>query len=162
AFLESEPGENMCDENGNGDTSDAIARVFRLGTGEISMSPVRAVDASLVVNGQSLAVSNGRVFFRSSERVMGAKTTARVSLTAGASGPTTAPAVGLLPNEGRYAPFYSPPPDLPQPNDSAVFAGCTSLYMRDRVLGTTEQIDPRADGGPPRCIANGGGSTVSS
>jgi len=33
-------------------------------------SPARAVDPSLVINGQSLVVSNGEVFFRTSEAAM--------------------------------------------------------------------------------------------
>ena len=51
------------------------------------MSPRRAVDANLAIDGQSLAVSNGRVFFRSSEREMAARTTTRASVTAGGLGP---------------------------------------------------------------------------
>ncbi len=160
AFLESEPGQKQCDIDQNGEASGSIARVFRLGTGEIPMSPVRGVDASLVIDGKSLAVSNGRVFFRSSEPEMGARTTTRVSLTSGGTGPNKDSSGSALSNDGRYATFYSAATDLPNPNDFADFANCSSLYVRDRVTNTTEQIDPRADGGPPRCIYNGGGSTT--
>ena len=162
AFLESEPGQKQCDIDQDGDVSDAIARVFRLGVGEIPMSPPRAVDPNLVVNGQSLAVSNGRVFFRSSEPEMAARTTTRASLTTSNTGPNNDSGGAAISYDGRFVTFYSAATDLPQPNDFAVFAGCTSLYLRDRVAGTTEQIDKRADGGPPRCIYNGGGSTTSS
>ncbi len=155
AFLESEPGSKQCDEDGNGDTSGAIARVFRLGapgTGEIAMSPVRGVDPNLVVNGQSLAVSNGQVFFRSSEPAMAARTTQRVSLTTAGLGPNNNSSAGALSDDGRYVTFYSNATDLPQPN----FGGsCSSLYLRDRVAGTTEQIDKAADGGPPKCTSQG-------
>ena len=161
AFLESEQGENMCDEDGNGDASGAIARVFRLGTGEVPMSPVRGVDANLLVNGQSLAVSNGRVFFRSSEPAMAARATARVSLTAGGLGPDHDSAGGALSYDGRYATFFGASTDLPNPNDFVTTASCSSLYVRDRVTGTIEQVDPRVDGGPPRCIVLNGGSTYS-
>lgn len=159
AFLESEPGQKQCDIDGNGEAAGAIARVFRLGTGEIPMSPRRAVDPGLVVNGQSLAVSNGRVFFRSSEREMGARTTTRASLTAGGLGPNKDSFPGDLSYDGRYAIFSSAASDLPNPNDFAVFANCSSLYLRDRVANTLEQLDPRADGGPPKCIYTNGGST---
>jgi len=155
AFLESEPGENRCDEDGNGDASGSIARVFRLGTGEVPMSPVRGVDANLLVNGQSLAVSNGRVFFRSSEPVMGKRTTERVSLTPGGLGPNGDSSGNALSYDGRYVAFYSVASDLPNPNISP---NCSSLYLRDRVAGTTEQLDPGAGGTPPRCIYFGGGS----
>jgi len=156
AFLESEPGQKQCDIDQNGTTSGAIARVFRLGSGEIAMSPPRAVDPALVVNGQSLAVSNGRVFFRSSEREMGARTTTRVSLTAGGLGPNNDSVPSALSYDGRYAIFSSAATDLPNPND---FGG-TSIYLRDRVANTLEQLDPRADGGPPRCIYCGGSTSA--
>jgi Tol biopolymer transport system component len=158
AFLESEAGENMCDEDGNGEVSGSIARVFRLGTGEIGMSPVRGVDPNLLVNGQSLVVSNGRVFFRSSEAAMAKRTTERVSLTTGNAGPNQDSFASSVSSDGRFAAFFSNASDLPQPNDFAS-SGCTSLYLRDRVAGTTEQIDKRADGGPPRCIGDGTSSS---
>jgi hypothetical protein len=158
AFLESEAGENGCNEDGNGEASGSIARVFRLGSTEIGMSPVRGVDANLVVNGQSLAVSNGRVFFRSSEPAMAARTTERVSLTTGGAGPNNDSSGSALSYDGRFVTFYSTATDLPNPNMSS---SCTSLYLRDRVAGTTEQIDPAADGSHPRCIYTTGGSTTS-
>ncbi len=160
AFLESEPGENRCDEDDNGDAAGAIARVFRLGTGEIAMSRVRGVDANLLVNGQSMAVSNGRVFFRSSEPVMGRRTTERVSLTTGGLGPNADSSGSALSSDGRYVTFFSAATDLPNPNFSAG-SGCTSLYLRDRVAGTTEQMDPGAGGIAARCIYSGGGTTFS-
>ncbi len=158
AFLESEPGQKQCDIDGNGDASGSIARVFRLGAGEIAMSPLRAVDATLAIDGQSLAVSNGRVFFRSSEPEMGERTTERVSLTAGGVGPNKDSAGSAFSQDGRYVTFFSAATDLPNPNDFADFANCSSLYVRDRVANTLDQVDPRADGGPPRCIYTNGGS----
>src|SRR5262245_60907667 len=160
AFLESEPGENMCDENGNGEVADSIARVFKLGTGEIPISPLRAIDENLLVNGQSLVVSNGRVFFRSSEPAMAQRTTERVSLGPGGTVPTADSSGSALSYDGRFVTFYSAATNLPNPN---FFADCTSLYLRDRVAGTTEQIDPAADGSAPRCIYAPplGGSTTS-
>ncbi len=75
AFLESEatsttdlgPPSVGCDENHDGDTTDAILRVFQLGGGELTVPPVQVADAALEVNQRSLAISNGRVFFRASE-----------------------------------------------------------------------------------------------
>jgi hypothetical protein len=65
AFVESEHGEGDCDENHDGDDADGILRVFTVPGNErtAGISP-RAVDPSLKINGRSLAVSNGRVFFR--------------------------------------------------------------------------------------------------
>ena len=67
AFVEREVGEGSCDENGDGDHVDGILRVFTVPGDErtAGVSPPRAVDPSLKINGRSLAVSNGRVFFRS-------------------------------------------------------------------------------------------------
>ncbi len=72
AFLERESDEGNCDENGDGDAADDILRVFTVPGTEntANVSPPRAVDPSLVINGQSLVVSSGEVFFRTSEAAM--------------------------------------------------------------------------------------------
>jgi len=69
AFLESESGEGSCDENGDGDAADDILRVFTVPGNErtAGVAPPRAVDPSLMINGGSLTVSSGRVFFRAFE-----------------------------------------------------------------------------------------------
>ena len=86
AFVEREGGEGSCDENGDGDDADGILRVFTVPGNErtAGVSPPRAVDPSLKVNGRSLAVSNGRVFFRTLEAGTAAQLTEPV--TADASG----------------------------------------------------------------------------
>jgi hypothetical protein len=72
AFIELESGEGQCDENGDGDSTDGILRVFEVPGGEVSgLTPPRALDPSPLIDGRSLAISNGRVFFRSSEAAMG-------------------------------------------------------------------------------------------
>ena len=72
AFLESEEGEQKCDANNDNDWADGILRVFKLPNIEKSsaVSPPRAVSGALKINGRSLVVSNGRVFFRSEEASM--------------------------------------------------------------------------------------------
>jgi hypothetical protein len=69
AFLESEYGQLSCDQNGDFDFSDAILRVFRLGLGETPIATARAVDAAPRIDGAPVAVSNGRVYVRTSEAV---------------------------------------------------------------------------------------------
>src|SRR5262249_15294257 len=68
AFLESETGQNNCDENGNGSVFETILRVFRRGMAqtptEVTGTFNRPADAAPVINGRSLAISGGRVFFR--------------------------------------------------------------------------------------------------
>src|SRR6185436_15324301 len=70
AFLEPEAATNIpttplgCDLNGDGDVSDTLLRVFRLGPTEVTSGMKLAADAASVINGQSVAVSHGLVFFR--------------------------------------------------------------------------------------------------
>ena len=68
AFLESEPAQGYLDANANGRVFDTILRVFRLSGGQDLTSGLNlAVDAAPVINHRSLAIANGRVFFRQSE-----------------------------------------------------------------------------------------------
>jgi hypothetical protein len=96
AFLEAEGREGTAavplDENGDGDRVDSILRVFRrdvsgstISATEVTanIAPPVAVDGELAVNGQSLALSNGRVFFRATEADDANMTTTRVSLRPG-------------------------------------------------------------------------------
>ncbi len=88
AFLESEADENGCDENGDGDAADTILRVFTLDQGEVStvVSPPRPLDPAPLVNGQPLAVSDGNVFFRTSEMSSASLGTELVSIDGGNDG----------------------------------------------------------------------------
>src|SRR6185369_3520544 len=88
AFAESENGENFCDENGDSDHSDAILRVFTVPGDErtAGVTPPRAIDTALQINDQSLVVSSGKVFFRSSEAAMAKQTLTRVSVASGLPG----------------------------------------------------------------------------
>jgi len=72
AFLESEAGAGGCDISGDGDATDAIVRVFRLGASELAATNAGALsaDAAAVIDGESLVVSAGRVFYRNGEGVL--------------------------------------------------------------------------------------------
>jgi Tol biopolymer transport system component len=151
AFLESESATNdaapphfACNINNDGDAFDSILRVFRLGGGEVT-SGARAVDAALKVNGRSLAVSNGLVFFRTSEAAMAAQTTERASVATGGGqgnqgstfGPPSLSADGLL------VAFTS--------RDTNLVAGDTNsqddVFVHDRVTGATERVSVGTGGG---------------
>lgn len=67
AFVESESGQNGCDLTGDGDLIDGVLRVFRAPATELTGTTNRGVDPTPVVDGRSVSVSNGRVFYRSSE-----------------------------------------------------------------------------------------------
>lgn len=138
AFLESESASNSCDVNGDGDTSDAILCVFARGGGELSagVAPPRAVDPSLVVDGRSHRISNGRVFFRSSEASMAKRTTERVSVsTAGTPGDDDSAYASMSP-DGRFIAFASPATNLVDDDTN----GEQDVFVRDRLLGTTERV----------------------
>jgi hypothetical protein len=145
AFLESEAsGGNLLagvDRNGDGDLVDTILRVYRRTsstsvtevTGALAPPPI-AADAALVVDGRSLAVSNGTVFFRTAERDHAPQTTTRVSLRPGGVEATGASDVfvfgggGFASRDGRYVAFAS--------EDTGLVAGDTNgqkdVFLRDR------------------------------
>ena len=163
AFLESEAGENRCFENGRDvlasgdeDFADNILRVFRLGSGEVTYgSRLRAVDAAPEIAGPPiglgrftgapawaptqrlpLAVSNGRVFVRSSEASMAKRVTERAS---GGPGPVEAnnhsrdPSVSA---DGRFVVFSSDATDLIGGDTN----GVEDVFVHDRETGITERV----------------------
>jgi cysteine-rich repeat protein len=142
AFLESEVEGNSCDENGDYDRGDAILRVFRLNGSEVTagLSDPRVVDASPLVNGRSLAVSGGRVFYRLPEALAAEETTERVSLGPGgaqaqSSGGEVAPAIS---GDGSVVAFTSSASNL-------IAAGTDTnntrdIFVRDRTAGITSRV----------------------
>jgi Tol biopolymer transport system component len=142
AFIEREIGEGYCDENGDGDRADGILRVFTVPGSErtAGVSPPRAVDPSLKINGRSLAVSNGRVFFRSSEPSMAARRTTRVNLRTGFPGAQANDeswGADISP-DGRWVAFVSEASNLiGNGNDTNHEA---DVFVRDRVTGVTRRV----------------------
>jgi Tol biopolymer transport system component len=180
AFLESEAGENRCFENGRDvlasgdeDFADSILRVFRLGSGEVSYGSLRAADAAPEIAGPPiglgrftsgptalatqrlpLAVSNGRVFVRSSEASMAKRVTERAS---GGPGPVEGdndsqnPVVSA---DGRFVAFTSDATNLLGPGvDTNGFA---DVFVRDREMGATERVSV----GPGGLEADGGSGSA--
>ncbi len=149
AFLESESAETTasirCDVDGDYDVADSILRVVKLGGSEIttSLPQQRGVDPSLVVNDRSLAISNGKVFFRSSEAAMAQRDTELISVipsTGNAGGvpvfPQLTSGVSVTP-DGRYVAFATSgvAPSL----DPSVPGG--GVFVRDRQTNTTVRVD---------------------
>ncbi len=147
AFLESEAGENQCDENGDGDRADAILRVFSLEHGDLTaaVAPARAVDPTPFVNGQPIAVSNGYVFFRTSESASGALVTTLVSIDAdsGEEGEEESLPGADISRDGMVVAFVNRGPIGGTFND---FNGDTDVFVRDRVANTTELISQPVSG----------------
>ncbi len=141
AFLENEAGENACDENRDGDRADAILRVFSLTFGELSagISPPRAVDPSPLVNGQPVAISNGRVFFRTSEAASGSLVTSLVSIDQDSGQPAQFPSLpgADMSRDGNIVAFINNGPIGGSVNDDN---GAADVFVRDRGAGTTELV----------------------
>ena len=150
AFLESERDENQCDENGDGDHADAILRAFSLDGEDLSaaLGRPRAVDASPLVNGQPIAVSDGRVFFRSSEAANAAQTIERVSVESGtgAEADEGSYVPGAITPDGRFVAFLSSATNLSN-NVGEDTNGAADVFVRDRELGTTERVSVANDTG---------------
>lgn len=148
AFLELEAGENVCDENGDGDRADAILRVFTLGSGDLSslINPPRAIDPAPLVNGQPLAISNGRVFFRTSEAESGSQVTSLASIDSETQeeGEQRTFSGADISRDGSIVVFVNAGPIGGTSND---FNGTPDVFVRDRNDGTTTLISRPESGG---------------
>jgi Tol biopolymer transport system component len=119
--------------NGDGDFEDTMLHVFRVdGTSVVDVmgSQELAVDAGLLVNGRSLAISNGQVFFRAPEQGGIGETTIRISEPPGGGDADNlslldsyAPAVS---RDGRFIAFQSLATNLPGGN------GFRQVFVHDR------------------------------
>ena len=156
AFLESELSENACDINGDGDDTDAILNVFRLGAGEVAPGINQAVDAALLVNGRSTAVSNGRVFFRVPEAADATHVYTRVGSDAVPSAyDAHMPSIS---DDGRYIAFASEAPLVPGDTNTCggpftSIGSCPDAYVYDRSTGTTTRISTAFGGGDANDIS---------
>jgi Tol biopolymer transport system component len=160
AFLEEERGQNLCIANNDEDIDDALLRVVRLGIGETPVTPVRAVDPALRVNGRSVAVSGGRVFVRTSEAAMARRRTERVNLGPGGSQANASTGLDDLSADGRYVVFSTQASNLLGPGVDT--NGDFDVFVRDRQAGTTVRVSLGPAGlqandasGPGRISADG-------
>jgi hypothetical protein len=162
AFLESEAHTNdegtgvACDVNDDFDTLDGHVRVFRLGVGDVLGQDVPAA-LSPAIDGRSVVVSDGRVFFRTSEAQAGAQATVRASLRSdggqlnGNSGCGSCDFVDFLPPLSRVA--ISQDGVLTAFDTSASNAGVATdgnglrdVYAKNRTTGNLVHVS-RAGGG---------------
>lgn len=154
AFLQAEPLEGEQDANGNGAVADTLLRVFRLSGAtaqEISSTaPPTTVDAAPVLDGRSLALSNGRLFYRRSETASAHRRTVRVSANAdgGDATPHSPPFAAIatdapsLSGNGRFVVFHSLAQDL----EATTGAGRETdfqidVFVRDRDVDGNEVFD---------------------
>ncbi len=154
AFLESESGQGSCDLTGDDDIDDAILRVFDQNASELSSGLDLAVDPDPQVNGRSLVVSNGQVFFRSKETLSAPRLTQKVSTRSDglqASGglllDDTAPVI----NERKTFPAPIGPLFAFQTNVTNLVSGDTNnvpdVFVKDLESGNTFRVSLSTGGG---------------
>jgi len=151
AFLESEAttndgtaGGKPCDQNADHDVTDAFLRVFDLQRGDIAPAgggPL-AADAAPVINGRSLAMSGGLVFFRSPEAADAPERTVLVSVASPPLDPDDASAAPALSTDGRYVAFESAASNLV----AGDMNNKTDVFVRDRDYDGNGIFDEIGDG----------------
>jgi len=152
AYLEPElqQGEcavpELCDQNADGELLDTLLRVYDAGGGAIWSAPLSA-DADPVIDGRSLAISQGLVFFRRPEwgdakiTTAGFTTDALGSFVSG-GGDGSYENVPALDAAGRNVCFSNAAPLSPLDTNGSV-----DVYCRDLATGAvTRQSEARGGG----------------
>jgi cysteine-rich repeat protein len=129
AFLESEPFQKDCDQNANTAVFDSILRAVRLGPTDFTAGMTETVDAALQIDGQSLGISNGKVFFRRSENQRALRATTRVSVsTSGTQANGDLIGGAAISANGRYVAFESIADNLAPDSATPWY----DIFVRDR------------------------------
>lgn len=141
AFLESEPAQGVqdlarpdVDVNRNFNLFDSILRVFRLGSDDEISNPSGdeplTADAAPVINGRSMVVSQGKVFFRTAESAEAIQTTSRVSIASDGSetGVNSMSIFHSISADGRFVAFDNDDPNLV----AGDAGGWTDVFVHDR------------------------------
>jgi Tol biopolymer transport system component len=142
AFLEAEPLQGYEDANGDGDSFDTILRVFRrTDTGAVELTAGRnlAVDAAPMVNGRSLVIANGLVYFRTSEAANARHLITRVSVASDGSQANGRSVHTSISADGRHVAFESDATNLASSSD-ALAPGSVTTYVHDVDTRTTLQL----------------------
>jgi Tol biopolymer transport system component len=133
AFLESESAtgdfatDTGCDIDSNGSFFDPILRVFRTGPTELTAGLTLNVEREPIVQGNAVAISDGLVFFRSSETARAQRVTERVNVAFGGGQATGAPTGSpILSPDGRFVAFNSDATNLVSGDSNLV--GDTFLF----------------------------------
>ncbi len=157
AFLELEPLEGdcadpvACDSNANGSVFDPILRVFRLdptppaegcAPGELTCGLDIAVDAAPLLGGRSIAISEGRVYFRTPEWRNARQTTERVSVASDGTQGNSESHFPSLSGDGRIVAFWSLADNLVPGDTNSEF----DVFVHDRATRETERVSVASDG----------------
>ena len=161
ALLESEAQTNVptsspagipCDQDGDTDRFDAVVRVFELGFGELATFTDHTADAAPRIDGRSLKLSEGKLFFRTSEWMQALQTTQYASvkdlLLGGGPGASDSYSPAITP-DGRFVAFASFADDLVTGDTE----GFDDVFVHDRYLRTTARVSLRDPS-----VGSGGGN----
>ena len=105
-----------------------LLRIFKLGFRDVAPRPVRASIAAPVIDGRPLAVSAGKVFFRSSEREMAGRQSIALPLPLDAFN-------ALLSADGRFVAFETGQQLVPSDTNAI-----SDVYVHDIGAGTFERV----------------------
>jgi subtilisin-like proprotein convertase family protein/Tol biopolymer transport system component len=150
AFLQPEPAEGFRDGNGDGDVADTLLRVFRLdggGASEVTDGMHLAVDAAPQVNGRSVVVSDGLVFFRQRDAAGVPRVTELASVASDGT-QVDAPGVAFRPAlsaDGQIVAFETQAGNLLLDPDKDT-NGVRDVFVHDRVGRTTERVSVTSTG----------------
>ncbi len=139
AFLESEPLEGDADKNDDGDIFDSILRIYRVVRDsrvdedravELTEGSALAVDAAPMVNGRSVVISDGLVFFRLPEASRCYAVTTTVSVNSAGDVADDISSGSVISADGRYVAFESGASNLDanRPDEN----GVSDIFVHDR------------------------------
>jgi len=150
AFLQLEPAEGHRDENGDGDSSDTILRVFRLepdGAREITAGAPLAVEAAPLIDERSVVLSDGLLFFRRPEAAGVAQVTELVSVSSDGR-QVDGTVVAFRPSlsaDGNVVAFETQAENL-LVNPDKDTNGARDVFVRKRLTGTTDRASVSSTG----------------
>lgn len=138
AFVETESGQNGCDLTNDGDIADGVLRVFDADGNELTAEQTLGVDADPRIDGRPVVVSEGRVFFRSSEAQLATFTTQILSERGGTQatgGESTNPSID---RRNGYVVFESEATNL----DSTLSDqnGFRDVFLRELASGSVSRV----------------------
>lgn len=157
AFLEPEPAQSQSDGNGDGDPWDVLLRLYRTdGQPVVPLGGPVTVDATPVLDGRALRVSNGLVVVRTSPTDATPEHVARASIGVNGAELRAGSVFPSISSDGRFVGFSSLDPDLAPVDLNSNF----DVFVHDRLTGFTSpvSVDPMgfAAGGQNESLSDDG------
>ena len=142
AFLEPETLQGSRDTNGNGQAFESVLRVFRGGEELTGGLPPITADAAPVIDGRSVVISDGLVWFRSAEADLPARRTENLTVNGRVAVVHEPSGLPALSADGRFVAFESDVDNLVPGDTNRV----RDVFLRDRVTGDTMRVSVASDG----------------